>query len=90
MRGICSEVFSKKGFLKISQNSQESTCARVPFLIKLQAPPASLLKKRLRYRCFPLNFAMFLGALENIIMGIQFYKEIKITRTIHDKRKPKM
>ena len=27
----------KKVFLKISQNSQENTCARVTFLIKLQA-----------------------------------------------------
>ena len=27
----------KKVFLEISQNSQESTCARVSFLIKLQA-----------------------------------------------------
>ena len=31
------EVFCKKGFLKISQNSQENTCARVSFLIKLRA-----------------------------------------------------
>ena len=30
-------VLSKKVFLKISQNSQENTCARVSFLIKLQA-----------------------------------------------------
>ena len=29
----------KKVFLEISQNSQENTCARVSFLIKLQAPP---------------------------------------------------
>ena len=29
-------VFSKKVFLEISQNSQEKTCARVSFLIKLQ------------------------------------------------------
>ena len=28
-------------FLEICQNSQENTCARVSFLIKLQAPPAS-------------------------------------------------
>ena len=28
----------KKVFLEISQNSQENTCARVSFLIKLQAP----------------------------------------------------
>ena len=31
------EVFCKKAFLKIAQNSQKSTCARVPFLIKLLA-----------------------------------------------------
>ena len=31
------DVLYKKVFLKISQNSQENTCARVSFLIKLQA-----------------------------------------------------
>ena len=31
------KAFYKKVFLEISQNSQESTCARVSFLIKLQA-----------------------------------------------------
>ena len=36
------EVFCKKVFLKISQNSQENTCARVPFLIKLQTPGLQL------------------------------------------------
>ena len=30
-------VLSEKVFLEISQNSQENTCARVSFLIKLQA-----------------------------------------------------
>ena len=35
----------KKVFLKILQNSQENTCAMVSFLIKLQAAPATLLKK---------------------------------------------
>ena len=39
----------KKVFFKFSQNSQESTCARV-----------SLLKKRLWHRCFPTNFVKFL------------------------------
>ena len=33
-------------FLNISQNSQESKCARVPFLLKLQGAPAILLKKK--------------------------------------------
>ena len=48
-------------FLEISQNSQENTCARVSFLIKLQGlSPATLLKKRLWHRCFPVNFVKFL------------------------------
>ena len=42
------ELFCKKVFLKISQNSQENTCLR----------PATLLKKR--HRCFLMNFAKFL------------------------------
>ena len=50
----------KKVFLEISQNSQENTCARVSFLIQLQGSPATLLKKRLWHRCFPVNFAKFL------------------------------
>ena len=37
----------KKVFLKISQNSQENTVARVSFLIKVQAVPATLLKDTL-------------------------------------------
>ena len=45
----CSE---EKVFLKISQNSQENTCARFSFL-----------KKRLWRRCFPVNFAKFLRRL---------------------------
>ena len=52
-------------FLKISQNSQESTCARVFFKIKLQAwdlQPATLLKRRLWHRCFLSNFAKFFRA----------------------------
>ena len=32
-------VLCKKVFLEISQNSQENTCARVSFLIKLQTLP---------------------------------------------------
>ena len=31
------DVLREKVFLEISQNSQENTCARVSFLIKLQA-----------------------------------------------------
>ena len=35
----------KKVFLEISQNSQESTCARVSFLTKLQAKACNFIKK---------------------------------------------
>ena len=45
----------KKVFLKISQNSQVNTCARYYFLINLQARSATLLIKRIWYRCFPVN-----------------------------------
>ena len=47
LRSSRPEVFLKKVFLKISQNSQENTCARV-------------LKKRLWRMCFSVNFAKFL------------------------------
>ena len=51
----------KNVFLEISQNPQKNTCARVSFLIKLQAWGLQLyLKKRLWHRCFPVNFAKFL------------------------------
>ena len=43
----------KKVFLEISINSQENTCARVSFLIKLQA-------WGLKHSCFPVNFVKFL------------------------------
>ena len=52
------EVFWKKGFLEISQNSQKG------FLIFSggieSERPATLLKKRLRHKCFPVNFVKFL------------------------------
>ena len=53
-------VLWKKLFLEISQNWQENTGVRASFLIKLQAWPATLLKKRLWHRCFPVNFVKFL------------------------------
>ena len=47
----------KKVYLKIFLNSQENLCARVSFLIKLQP------KKRLWYRCFPVDIAKYLRTL---------------------------
>ena len=43
----------------MSQHSQENTCARVYFLI-INYYLASLLKKGLWNRCFPVNFAKLL------------------------------
>ena len=54
------KVFYKKVFLELLKNSQENTCARVSFLIKLQVPGLQLYqKKRLWHRCFLVNFAKF-------------------------------
>ena len=51
-------------FLEISQNLQENNCARASFLEKrLGLRPATLLKKRLWHRCFPVNFVKLLRAL---------------------------
>ena len=49
------EVFCKKKvFLKISQNSQENTCARVSFLIKLQF---GFIKKEALAQVFSCEFS---------------------------------
>ena len=50
----------KKVFLKVSQISQESTCASLFFYKVASLSPATLLKKRLWHRCFTVNFAKFL------------------------------
>ena len=53
----------KKVFLEVSRNSQENTCPESLFN-KVNnnkgLRPATLLKKRLFHRCFPVNFAKFL------------------------------
>ena len=51
---------AKNVFLKNLQNLQENTCARVPFLINYKPQPATLLRKSLLHRSFPVNFVKFL------------------------------
>ena len=46
----------KKVFIEISQNSQEDTCTRDTFLIKLPAQPATLLKKECLAQVFSCEF----------------------------------
>ena len=48
----CRRCSVKKVFLKISQNSQETTCARVSFLIKLLAPGLQFIKKETLAQAF--------------------------------------
>ena len=46
MEAVAGERCSvKKVFLEISQNSQEKVCARISFLIKLQAEACNFIKK---------------------------------------------
>ena len=49
----------KKIFLEISQDCQESTCARVSFLIEPEA--CNFIKKETLAHGFPVNLAKFLG-----------------------------
>ena len=50
----------KKVFLEILQNSQESTCARVSFLLKLQAEACNFIKKETLTQVFCCEFSKFL------------------------------
>ena len=51
---ICPQVSVKKVLLKISQNSQENTCVRVSFLMKLQA--CNFIKKETLAQMFSCEF----------------------------------
>ena len=46
----------KKVLLEISKNSQENNCARVPFLIKLQAGTCNFIKKETLAQKFSCEF----------------------------------
>ena len=67
-------VLCKKVLLEIWQNSQENNCAKVSFLINLQA-----LKKRLWHRCFPVDFVKFLRTpfLQNTSGRLLLYMQSK-------------
>ena len=52
------KVFCRKVVLRNFLKFTGNTCARVSFSTGLR--PATLLKKRLWHRCFPVNFAKFL------------------------------
>ena len=49
-------VLLEKVFLEISQSSQENTCTRVSFLIKLQALGCNFIKKETLAQAFSCEF----------------------------------
>ena len=55
-RSSSREVFCKKGVLEISQNSQENTCARVSFLLKLKKRKKEILTQETLTQAFSCEF----------------------------------
>ena len=56
LEAIVRRFSAKKVFLKILQNSHENTCARVSFLIKLQALAYNFIKKEALAQVFSFEF----------------------------------
>ena len=56
LEAVAQRCSVKKVFLEISQNSQENTCARVSFLIKLRALACNFIKKETLGQVFCCEF----------------------------------
>ena len=54
------QMFFKVGALQTSANFTKKHLCQKTFFNKVQAWPATLFKKRLQHRCFPVKFAKFL------------------------------
>ena len=60
-RSSCPEVFCKRGVIKnFAKFTGKYLCQSLFFSKVAGLRPATLLKKRLWHRCFPVNFAKFL------------------------------
>ena len=73
---VVQKRFVKNMFLEVSENSQENTCGRVSFLIKLQALGQQVyLKRDSGTDCLPVNFVKFLrGPFLQNTSGGWFYR----------------
>ena len=69
----------KKVFLKILQNSQENTCARVSFLIKFQAKVCKFIKKETLAQVCSCEFC-------GIFKNIYFYRTTPVAASTNSKR----
>ena len=77
----------KKVFLTILQNSQEDTCARVSFLIKLQASACNFMKKETLAQVFSCEFCkivkntFFIEHLRRLLLKINNHVKWKCPPT---------
>ena len=99
-RSSCPEMFSKQLFLEISKNSQENTCARVPFLIKLQSKACNFIKKEalaqvLSFEFCEICYNTFLHRTPLVAASVNMeieidkknvYLKFKISRLIKNKK----
>ena len=82
----------KRVFLEISQNSQENTCARVSFLIKLQAEVFNFIKKETLAQVFSCEFCeiskntFFHRTPLAAASGNVKYKCLKLSSLLNDKK----
>ena len=72
-------VICKKVFLEISQNSQENTCSRVSFLIKLQAEACSFIKKETLAHLFSCKFG-------EIFKNTFFTEHLRVTALVFEQK----
>ena len=78
MRSCSDDLFSRvlpRNLFQVQVNSAAGRCILVP-------RPATLLKKRLRHKCFPVNFTKFVRATflqdtsERLLQGVKFLEII--------------
>ena len=88
LEAVAQRCYVKKLFLEISQNSQENTCARVSFLIKLQA--CDFIKKGTLAQVFSCEFCEILA--EHLWVAASVRKNIPcdIEIPIKNTKKPQL
>ena len=78
------ELFCKKGVLRNFAKFTGKQLCQSLFLNKATGlRPATLSKRRLWHRYFPVNFVKFLRALENVISGTTFYDKQNYEKPEH-------
>ena len=76
VKAVVRRCSAKKVFLEIWQNSQENTCIRISFLIKLQAKACNFIKKETLTQVFPCEFC-------EISTNTVSYKTTRLAASVH-------